>query len=38
MKIKFPLSLKEYSEETTDLGWGIYPEGIYHMSKRSKKI
>jgi len=37
IKIKFPLILKEYSGEVTDLGWDINPEGIYRILKDLKK-
>lgn len=37
LKIKFPINLREYGEEITDLGWGINPEGIYHILKNLKK-
>ncbi len=37
MRIKFPLILKEYSGEATDLGWGMNSEGIYNILKDLKK-
>ena len=36
-KISFPLTLREYNKETSDLGWGISPEGIYHVLEDLKK-
>lgn len=36
-KIKFPAFRKNENKETTDLGWEIYPKGIYHILKELKK-
>lgn len=36
-KIKFPQKTKNDNQEMSDLGWEIYPEGIYHLLKRLKK-
>ncbi len=36
-RIKFPAFLKNKNKEISDLGWEIYPEGIYHILKDLKK-
>ena len=36
-KIKFPLQIESGENETSDLGWEIYPQGIYHVLKDLKK-
>ncbi|MEF8846954.1 MAG: glycoside hydrolase family 1 protein [Candidatus Paceibacterota bacterium] len=36
-KIKFPLQIESGDNETSDMGWEIYPEGIYHVLKDLKK-
>lgn len=36
-KIKFPLEIKNDNKVTTDLGWEVYPKGIYHVLKQLKK-
>lgn len=36
-RIKFPAFRKNKNKEITDLGWEIYPEGIYHILKDLKK-
>lgn len=36
-RIKFPASIKNQNKEISDLGWEIYPEGIYHILKELKK-
>lgn len=36
-RIKFPCFRKNENKELTDLGWEIYPEGIYHILKDLKK-
>ncbi len=36
-KIKFPWKAKNENQEVSDLGWEIYPEGIYHILKDLKK-
>jgi beta-glucosidase len=35
--VKFPGLRKNKNEQITDLGWEIYPEGIYHLLKDLKK-
>lgn len=34
-KIKFPAIMKKENGETSDLGWEIYPEGIYNVLKEA---
>lgn len=36
-RIKFPASQKNENKEITDLGWEIFPEGVYHILKDLKK-
>ncbi len=36
-KVKFPFRIDSDNKTTTDLGWEIYPEGIYHVLKDLKK-
>jgi len=36
-RIKFPAIIKNENKDITDLGWEIYPEGIYHILKDLKK-
>jgi beta-glucosidase len=36
-KLKFPISEKNENKEITDIGWEIYPEGIYHILINLKK-
>ncbi|MFH1451342.1 MAG: family 1 glycosylhydrolase, partial [bacterium] len=36
-KIKFPWSEKNENKVVSNLGWEVYPEGIYHVLKRLKK-
>lgn len=36
-RIKFPAFLKNKNKEISDLGWEIYPEGIYHILLDIKK-
>jgi beta-glucosidase len=36
-KIRFTLSNKNEKKEVSDLGWEIFPEGIYHVLKEVKK-
>jgi beta-glucosidase len=36
-KIKFPYILKKENKTTSDLGWEIFPEGIYHILMGLKK-
>jgi len=36
-KVKFPFRVDNENEKTTDMGWEIYPEGIYHVLKELKK-
>lgn len=36
-KIKFPFEIKNDNDVTTDLGWEIYPEGIYHVLRQLKQ-
>jgi len=36
-KLKFPISERNENRKVTDLGWEIYPEGIYHILKDLKK-
>ncbi|MEK7519506.1 MAG: glycoside hydrolase family 1 protein [Patescibacteria group bacterium] len=36
-KIKFPISKKNENKAVSDIGWEIYPEGIYHILKWLKK-
>lgn len=37
-KIKFPYQDKVANEKVSDLGWEIYPEGIYHCLMQLKKF
>jgi beta-glucosidase len=32
-RVKFPFAKKNENKEVSDLGWEIYPEGIYHILK-----
>jgi beta-glucosidase len=32
-----PITLKNPNTDVTDMGWDIYPEGIYHLLKRAAK-
>lgn len=32
-----PVSLRNPNKDVTDMGWDIYPEGIYHLLKRAAK-
>ena len=34
MRIAFPGKIKNENERLSDLGWELYPEGIYHLLKR----
>lgn len=36
-KVKFPWRVENDNGVTTDMGWEIYPEGIYHVLKDLKK-
>jgi len=36
-RIKFPYSKKNENKIVSDLGWEIYPEGIFHVLKELKK-
>ena len=36
-KIKFPFRMRNENKIVSDLGWEIYPEGIYHVLKDLKK-
>jgi len=36
-KIKFPGQIKNENKALSDIGWEIYPEGIYHCLKELKK-
>ena len=36
-KIKFPFSIRNKNKIVSDLGWEIYPQGIYHVLKDLKK-
>ncbi|MEI7891387.1 MAG: glycoside hydrolase family 1 protein [bacterium] len=36
-RFKFPKKLRLKNKEESDLGWEIFPEGIYHILKRLKK-
>jgi len=36
-KIRFPARQKNGNNATTDLGWEIFPEGIYHVLKELKR-
>ena len=36
-KIKFPFSKIEEKKNSSDIGWGIYPQGIYQVLKELKK-
>lgn len=36
-RIKFPYSIKNENKEVSDMGFEIYPEGIYHILKDLKK-
>ena len=36
-KVKFPYRVDNENEKTTDMGWEIYPEGIYHVLKGLQK-
>lgn len=36
-KVKFPLQIESGDNKTSDMGWEIYPEGIYHVLKDLKK-
>ncbi len=36
-RTKFPAKIKNENKEVSDLGWEIYPEGIYHILKDLKK-
>ncbi|MFB6181414.1 MAG: glycoside hydrolase family 1 protein [Candidatus Magasanikbacteria bacterium] len=36
-RIQFPYKLKNKNEVTSDLGWEVYPEGIYYALKNLKK-
>ncbi|PIS38951.1 MAG: glycoside hydrolase family 1 protein [Candidatus Nealsonbacteria bacterium CG08_land_8_20_14_0_20_43_11] len=36
-RIKFPYSLKNENRAVSDLGWEIYPEGIYQVLKKLKR-
>ena len=36
-KIKFPFKIKNENKIVSDLGWGIYPKGIYFVLKKLKK-
>ncbi|MFH1657198.1 MAG: glycoside hydrolase family 1 protein [bacterium] len=36
-KIKFPYELKNENKEVSDLGWEIYPAGIYYVLRDLKK-
>ena len=36
-KVKFPGKIENENSEISDLGWEIYPEGIYHILKDLKK-
>lgn len=36
-RLKFPAFRKNENKEITDLGWEIYPEGIYHILNDLKK-
>ena len=35
--VKFPWRIDNENEKTSDMGWEIYPEGIYHVLKDLKK-
>ena len=37
-RLKFPAKENNANRNITDLGWEIYPEGIYHILKDSKKF
>jgi beta-glucosidase len=37
-KVKFPFKVKNENKEVSDLGWEIYPEGIYHILKKLKQF
>ena len=34
----FPPFIRNYNKKTTDLGWEVYPEGIYHILKYLAKF
>ena len=36
-RLKFPGRIKNENEKISDLGWELYPEGIYHVLKDLKK-
>ena len=36
-KIKFPFQIKNDNKKASDLGWEIYPKGIYYVLKDLKK-
>ncbi|MCK5044536.1 glycoside hydrolase family 1 protein [Candidatus Parcubacteria bacterium] len=36
-KIKFPFSVQNENRIVSDIGWEIYPQGIYHVLKELKK-
>ncbi len=36
-RFKFPKKVHLHDKQETDLGWEIFPEGIYHIIKRLKK-
>lgn len=36
-RIKFPYKIKNKNREVSDLGWEIYPQGLYHILKWFKK-
>jgi beta-glucosidase len=36
-RVKFPGFIRNENKEVSDLGWEIYPEGIYHILKDLKK-
>jgi len=36
-QLKFPLAIRNENEKVSDMGWELYPEGIYHLLKNLKK-
>ncbi len=37
-RLKFPGRVRNENKTTTDMGWEVYPEGIYHVLKELKRF